>query len=159
MEDLQGSVVFQNSLHRGRQVIELPAIRIELPLESSFMSLSVNTEFSERYYTVMFQGNKVLRSLMIYVTGSQEHANIAKTGWGQLESDQSGKVAKVLGGAFPSHDIVFLCKLSRQPARIGALLSTMGSFHLFSFHVYRGALKSELLPFELKNSIKITALL
>jgi hypothetical protein len=148
MSNTQGQEVFRDSSHRGSQIIELPPITIELPLQSTFVLATLNLEFSERYYTVMFGGNKILRTLLIYATA----------GWGQLEGDQGERVAKILGPVFPQRGTTYLCKRSRQPTHIGALLNANNTYFLFAFRVFGGALKSQNIIKELSNSINVKLL-
>jgi hypothetical protein len=155
---MQFPEVFQNSLHRGSQVIELPPIRIELPLDTTIVHKTVLLELAEQHYTVMFYGNKVVRSLMIYVTATEAHVDITKAGWGRLEVEEGGKVAEILAPVFPEKGVSFLCRRSRRPTHIGALTCAGGWYFLFSFHLYRGALGSKDLPGELGKSIKVAAL-
>jgi hypothetical protein len=155
---MQTPEVFQNSLHRGSQVIKIPPVTIELPLASTIVSTSINRELAEHYYTVMFGGNNILRSLMVYVSASASHIDLTKRTWGELEVDASGKIADILSPIFPDINSLFLCKNSRQPARIGVVFQKAGKYFLFSFHVYRGAVKSEDLAHELTKSLKVTIL-
>jgi hypothetical protein len=158
MSNTQGQEVFRDSSHRGSQIIELPPITIELPLQSTFVLATLNLEFSERYYTVMFGGNKILRTLLIYATDKLNHVDIAAAGWGQLEGDQGERVAKILGPVFPQRGTTYLCKRSRQPTHIGALLNANNTYFLFAFRVFGGALKSQNIIKELSNSINVKLL-
>ena len=145
----------KNSLSRGSQVIDLSPLRIELPLELTIMSASINKDFNEEYYTVIFGGNKVLRSMMIYVTTVEEHVRITEAAWGQLVPCQVGKVAEILKPVF--HGVIgsFLKNQSRNPSHVGALLNFNGRFVLLSFHIYRGAVNSKDLPLEVSKSLRL----
>lgn len=114
-----------------------------------------NIELSEQYYTILFAGNRVVTTLMLYITSSPEHLAITLNAWGPLEPQFGGVVENAFGSLFRDVDASFVAKASSRPAVVGAIVDDAGKHILFAFHVRRGALKSLILQEEIQNSLKI----
>ena len=123
------------------------------------MSRIENRRFSEWHFVASFGGNRVLRSLTIYVTGNYDHLKVVLDSEGPFDDVESnGKVAAVLDPLFPDVKITYFQKGARTPARIAALVQTQDTYLLFCFGIYRGAVRSAALPDEARKTLNIELL-
>ena len=146
----------------GRQVVEVPPLRVSFPLELTFVTrhesrirLSPEEQSSSVTYAASIGGSKVLRSVTILSYSARETMPIVLSTIGLLDNDADGKVAHVLAPHFPKLEATFVRSSPRTPRLVGAVFETDDSAILFYFQLFRGALKSPVLPAELQRAIRI----
>ncbi len=154
--DIDDDLVATSS--QGQQVIDLPPIRISLLSELSYVSKLDIRVFNDYQYIIAFPQNKVLRSLMVFGSSKRDHLEPFLETLRPFDVESEGQVVEVLRQLFPDLDISFLRKRSRTPARIGAIVKSKDAYILFSFRIFRGAIKSALLTAELQQTLRIEAL-
>jgi len=106
-------------VHRGPQVIQIHPLAVELPMESTVVSASVEDGTGDHVYTINISENRFFRTALVLVSDRADHLDLAMQAWGELRVSSDGNVRQILAPILSGSQAVFLFSEARD-GRIGA---------------------------------------
>lgn len=138
-----------------RESLDLLGVQVSLIRDPVHVYKLENKALSSWVYSITFGGNRILRSLMINEIALPGSAEATMHSLGLVFSGADSEVEHVLGPHFEGLGARIVSRPSRRPAIVGAVVSRAGGSILFSFGLFRGALRSPLLGAEILDSVRI----